>query len=195
MFNVPTVRTYGVELEGVWKPIEPLTFNLAYAYLNSTVTSPLCVANAEDPVVGPPLPGDNTAGCPQSGPNRVVQLRGSVLPEAPANKVSLNGQYEFHFDAGKLTFSASYIWKDKTYGSIFNNPLNLAPSYYTLNLRAVWDDAQDRYTVIGYINNVTNTLGFDNVTETNLFNGFPLARATGITAPLTFGAELQVRFR
>jgi hypothetical protein len=59
----------------------------------------------------------------------------------------------------------------------------------------VWDDAQDRYTIIGYVNNVTNTMGFDNVTETTLFPGFPLVRATGITAPLTAGVEVQFRFR
>ena len=117
------------------------------------------------------------------------------LPEAPPNKVSFNGQYVWTFDPGKLTFSASIIWKDKTFGDIFNNPLNQAPSYYTINLRAVWDDAQDRYSIIGYINNVTNTVGFDNVTQTTLSPGFPLVRATGITAPLTFGAEFQLRFR
>ncbi|HEX3407988.1 MAG TPA: hypothetical protein VHS81_12175, partial [Caulobacteraceae bacterium] len=104
-------------------------------------------------------------------------------------------QYVFTFDPGKLTLSGSLIWKDKTYGDIFNNPLNLAPAYYTLNFRAVWDDAKDRYSIIGYVNNATDTIGYDNVTQTTLFPGFPLVRATGITAPLTFGAEVQFRFR
>jgi len=189
LFNIPAVREYGVEIEGVWRPIDPLTLMLSYAYLNTSVTSPLCVTNADDP--GRVLPGDNAGNCPFPQ----IQLKGSELPEAPPNKISLNAQYVFTFDPGKLTLSASYIWKDKTFGSIFNNPLNQAPAYYTLNLRAVWDDAKERYSIIGYINNVTDTLGFDNVTQTALFPGFPLVRATGITAPLTFGAEVQFRFR
>jgi iron complex outermembrane receptor protein len=195
LFNIPTVREYGVEIEAVWKPIDPLTFNLAYAYLNTNVTSHLCVSNADDPTAS--LPGSNINGCPIAvgGAPQTINLQGSQLPEAPPNKVSFNGQYVWTFDPGKLTFSASVIWKDKTFGDIFNNPLNQAPAYYTLNLRAVWDDAKDRYSIIGYVNNVTNTLGFDNVTQTTLFPGFPLVRATGITAPLTFGMEAQFRFR
>lgn len=192
LFNIPTVREYGIEIEGVWRPIDPLTFNLSYAYLNTRVTSPLCVVNTNDPTAS--LPGDSTAGCPVGAP-QPVQLRGSELPEAPLNKFSLNGQYVFTFDPGKLTLSASFIWKDRTFGSIFNNPLNVAPAYYTLNLRAVWDDAKNRYSIIGYVNNLTNTVGYDNVTETTLLQGFPLVRATGITAPLTVGAEVQFRFR
>ena len=112
----------------------------------------------------------------------------------------MNGQYVFHFDAGKLTLSASYIWKDRTFGEIFNEPLNLAPSYYTVNLRAVWDDIKDRYTLILFANNITDTTGFDNVTETRLGTGTTLAnihlvQGVGITAPLVVGGEIQVRFR
>ncbi|HEY1426659.1 MAG TPA: TonB-dependent receptor [Caulobacteraceae bacterium] len=194
LFNIPSVREYGIELEGVWRPIDPLTFMLSYAYLNTNVTSHLCVVNADDPTAS--LPGSHINGCGGPTPGgQPINLQGSELPESPPNKISLNGQYVFTFDPGKLTLSASFIWKDKTYGDIFNNPLNLAPAYYTLNLRAVWDDARDRYSVIGYVNNVTNTTGFDNVTQATLFPGFPLVRATGITAPLTAGVELQIRFK
>src|SRR5215472_1529726 len=62
LFNIPAVREWGVELEAVWKPIEPLTFNLAYAYLNTEVTSHLCVTNANDPTAS--LPGSNIGSCP-----------------------------------------------------------------------------------------------------------------------------------
>ena len=82
--------------------------------------------------------------------------------------MSLNAQYTFPFDPGKLVLSASVIWKDKTYGSIFNNPQALAASYSTVNLRAEWDDAKNRYNVSAFVNNVFNTTGYDIVTEAQI---------------------------
>jgi iron complex outermembrane receptor protein len=207
IFNVPAVREYGLELEGIWRPIEPLTLNLQYSYLNTRVTkSGACVLDSADPFAV--LPGASHAGCAPvlnaggvetSQPQNIL---GAELPEAPPNKVSLNGQYVFNFDPGKLTVSASFIWKDKTYGSIFNRPDALAPAYSTVNLRAIWDDAKDRYSIILFVNNLANTIGYDNVTETRLAGATSLASpnptlviAEGLTAPRTFGAEFQVRFK
>ena len=156
-----------------------------------------CVVDSADP--HGVLPGENH-NCPAGSPAGAHNIVGFTLPEAPPNKVALNAQYAFKFDEGKLTLSVSGVWKDATYGEIFNSPLNLAPSYYTVNLRAVWDDDQDRFTVIGFINNVTNTIGFDNVTQTRLGAGTSLAnialvQGVGITAPLVVGGEIQFRFR
>jgi iron complex outermembrane receptor protein len=200
IFNIPEARIYGAEFEGVWRPIDPLTFMLQYSYLNAKVTSMKqngslkCVVDTNDP--NAILPGANTTGCAAGSGGQ--NLTGEILPETPANKVSANGQYAFRFDAGTLTLSATYVWKDKTYGDIFNRPLQLAPAYSTVNLRATFDDAKKRYTLIAFVDNVFNTLGYDNVTQTNLApGGFPLAlvAAKGLTAPLTFGGEIQVRFR
>jgi iron complex outermembrane receptor protein len=214
LFNVPGARTYGFELEGVWKPVEPLTLSLQYSYLNAHVTNMAgkCVQDSSDPFAR--LPGVSIAGCPATlnaggittgQPQNIV---GAQLPESPPNKVSVNGQYKMTFDPGNLIFSVSYIWKDKTYDSIFNRPLALAPAYYTLNLRATFDDVKGRYTIIAFANNVTNTLGYDEVTQTRVAGGTACAaagacasqiptevQATGLTAPLTFGVEFQYRFR
>jgi len=198
IFNIPAVREYGVEVEGVWKPIDPITLNLQYSYMNTAVTSMAgkCVVDSADP--NNVIPGENLTGCAGTGGGQ--NLVGAQLPEAPPNKVSFNGQYEFKFEPGNLTFSGSLIWKDKTYDSIFNRPLNQAPAYETVNLRATFDDAQGRYTIIVYANNIFNTLGYDNVTETRLGAGtslsnIDLVQAVGLTAPFTVGAEFQLRFK
>jgi iron complex outermembrane receptor protein len=206
--NIPNARIYGLELEGVWRPIDPLTFNLQYSYLNAKVSSRFCVRDSIDPFAT--LAGARRNGCPvdTNAAGTVTtafeqDLNGATLPEAPANKVSFNAQYAWVTDPGTLTLSASAIWKDKTYGSIFNRPQALAPAYSTVNLRAVWDDAKKRYTLIAFVNNVTNTIGYDNVTESNAGLGPSFASqsipflisAKGLTPPLTFGAEIQVRFR
>ena len=207
ILNVPEARIYGLELEGTWRPIDPLTLTLEYSYLNATVTSMdgICVEDTADPLAT--LPGAKTTGCaPLTNPSlpgnpivaRPQNLTGETLPEAPQNKVALNGQYAFRLEPGTLTLSASFIWKDATYGSIFNRPLALAPSYSVLNLRATWDDAKQRYTLILFANNVTNALGFDNVTQANVAEaGAPLqlVSARGLVNPLVVGGEVQFRFR
>jgi len=203
IFNIPTVRTYGVELEAVWKPIDPLVINAQYSYLNSTVTnSGGCFENAQDPLAILPGAPQQAAQCTQTPGKPVLQtLKGNELPEAPANKVSLNGIYTWNFEPGNLSLSASVIWKDKTYGSIFNNPAALAPAYTTVNLRAEFDDSQNRFNASIFVNNLFNSIGFDNVTQTQLAPGvtagvpYDLVSGRGITAPLTVGGELQFRFR
>ncbi len=120
----------------------------------------------------------------------------------PQNKFALNGTYTWTFDPGRFSVSASVIWKDKTYGAIFNTPSNSAPAYSQVNLRATWIDSQNRYTVTGFVDNVFNTTGYDNVTEAQIApvasitkpSQYDIVKAVGLTYPLTFGVELQVRF-
>ncbi|HWF76418.1 MAG TPA: TonB-dependent receptor, partial [Caulobacteraceae bacterium] len=205
ILNIPEARIYGLELEGTWRPIDPLTLTAEYSYLSAKVTSMggICVEDTSDPLAT--LPGANTNGCaPIKNKAGVVTIRpqnltGQTLPEAPENKVALNGQYAFRFDPGTLTLSASFIWKDATYGSIFNRaPYSLAPAYSIVNLRATWDDAKQRYTLILFANNVTDALGYDNVTKTNVAQaGAPLqlVSARGLINPLVVGGEIQFRFR
>ena len=67
----------------------------------------------------------------------------------------------FEFDPGNLIFSASYIWKDKSYSSIFTRIYDEAPSWSQVNLRATWSGNHDRYEIVFFMNNVFNTLGYD----------------------------------
>ena len=67
-----------------------------------------------------------------------------------------------------------------------------------MNLRATFDDAKQRYTLILFANNVFNALAYDNVTETNVAQaGTPLqlVSARGLVNPLVVGGEVQFRFR
>jgi iron complex outermembrane receptor protein len=192
IFNIPSVHTYGVELEGIWRPIDPLTFRAEYSYLSSKVASTggLCFSDPENP--GATLAGSKTAGCPAG--SGLQTLLGNSLPETPPNKIALNAAYTFTFDPGKLILSASFIWKDATYGEIFNYSMDRAPAYSVVNLRAEWDDAKDRYNASLFVNNIGNTNGYDIFTETDLGGG-DYVTSKGLINPLTFGGEIQFRFR
>src|SRR5579871_3485246 len=197
IFNIPSVHTYGFEFEGIWRPIEPLQIMLQYSYLNAAVFSMdgKCVENTLDPLAV--LPGSKHGSCGAG----LVDLTGSQLPETPPNKVSLNATYTLHFDPGQLVLGATFIWKDKTYGSIFNNPQALAPAYTQVNFSAEWDDAQGRYNIRAWLNNAFNTTGYDIVTGAQYAPiiatpaDYDILTSKSLTFPLTVGAELQIRFK
>jgi iron complex outermembrane receptor protein len=234
-FNIPKVQNQGAELEAVWAPTNHLTFNLSYDYETAVIKSVgnQCFADPVDPDAV--QPGANTKGCPLApgafavptagggtayvtqpgGPGSPYTLaapgqnvKGATLPQTPRNKVSLNTQYRFDFEPGSLTLSGSYIWKDKTYSSFFNRPYNLAPAYDQIDLRALWTDKSNKYTLIAFVKNVADKNGYDNLSGvllTKTYGYLPNPATTSTTVPVlderisltpprTFGVEIQRRF-
>lgn len=201
LYNIPAIRTYGVELETIWNPIERLNLSLNYSYLNSTVTnSGGCFEDTSDPLALEP----GAEPCPaakQIVANVVLQsLKGDTPPLVPANKVSFNALYTIPFEPGDLTLSASAIWRDRMYGAIFNRPYDEIPANTQVNVRATWTDASKRYTLIVYCNNLFNSVGYDGETGTLAFSN-PVTRTEAIQSdptllqPRRFGIELQYRWQ
>ena len=94
-------------------------------------------------------------------PARGLQsINGNPLPNSPTNKVSFNANYTFVFDAGDLTLSATYLWRDKQYGGIFDQFYWAAPSWDQVDLRATWRGKGDKYEIIAYGRNVFNGSGY-----------------------------------
>jgi iron complex outermembrane receptor protein len=183
IYNIPKVVSWGVELETIWQATPDLQFMFNYAYLNATVRQAGLYANtALAPYPATPL----------------QPVVGNTIPQSPRNKLALNANYTFHMEPGDLTFSASYIWKEQTYDSIFNTPAYLAPAYSQVDARVSYTDTKNRYTIIAYVQNLTNALGYDNVSAGYLAQPAPGAasyyQTIGLIPPRTYGVELQVRF-
>jgi iron complex outermembrane receptor protein len=201
VFNVPSVHTYGVELETIWRPIDPLTLSVNYAFLSAKIASTggICFADTNDPQAT--QPGANTKGCPVAGAGQSQgqNTTGETIPQAARNKVSVNALYKINFEPGSLTLSGSYIWKDGEYSSIFNRPYNYASPYSQVNLRATWTDARNRFTVIAFVDNVFNTIGTDGtsgfIVSPPGVNPTLVDKFISLTAPRTFGMEIQLKFR
>jgi iron complex outermembrane receptor protein len=193
--NIPVVHTYGAELETVWNPITDLDILLNYAYLHATISSTngVCYQDAADPLAL--APGANTGGC-KAG-SGLQNLVGSTLPASPRNKVALSTIYTFHFNPGSLALDGTYIWRDQTYDSVFNRPYNLAPSYSLVNLRAIWTDTANRYSVILYADNVFNKIGEDaqgGLAVTAAGPAQVIDPLVSYTPPRVYGVELRYRF-
>jgi len=194
--NIPTVHTYGAELETLWNPIPDLNILLNYAYLKATISNMngVCYQDAADPLAL--APGAITSGCPAG--TGLQNLVGEKLPASPLNKVALNAIYTLHFSPGSLALSGTYVWRDKTYDDVFNRSYNLAPSYALVNLRAIWTDSANRYNVILYANNVFNKVAQDASFGLGVNNPGPAQVIDPVVSyipPQVYGVELRYRFR
>jgi iron complex outermembrane recepter protein len=219
-YNIPESISQGLELETVWQPIDNLQILFNYSYLNAEVTEAVGAVDPADPaaldpqatpVVTTTAVDVFTQGLPGGGFQRGQDLDGNNLPNAPKHKLAVNANYTWDFGMGSLTASATYIWRDEQYGSIFNRSYYKSPDYDQVDARITWKDADDRYTVIAFVRNVFDEIGYEGGAGANrragfLFNpvtpygGAPTPVLQGIsstyplTPPRTYGIELQYRF-
>ncbi|MFD3263422.1 TonB-dependent receptor [Phenylobacterium ferrooxidans] len=206
-------KAWGVELEAQWRPIEPLQMMASYGYLNTEITRGCCFYDPADPSAL--LPGAQPRGgsATTNGVLLVFQdLKGSQLFQSPENKFAFNANYTFDFAPGSLILSGTYTWTDSTIYQPFNDPAFEVPAYGTGDLRALWKDADDKYTLIASVKNVTDEQGFTSTGSTNptavfgnpnpglVVGGTPYLRQTGVSisrgliAPRTYSLELQYKF-
>ena len=223
--NVPKAVSYGVELEAIWSPIDKLQILFNYSYDDAHIRQLSGVIDPADPTAVQPgarpigaLVACSGIGTPAQTPNcdvfsgfvqRGQNLSGNQLPQSTKNKVAVNATYTWDFDRGSLTPSVSYVWRDKQYGSIFQRFYNEAPSWSQVDARVTWKDKDNKYSVIAYVKNLFDRLGYDGgavggriagtnvnpngVSVTNLVQpGFNITYP--LTPPRTYGVELQYRF-
>jgi iron complex outermembrane recepter protein len=194
--NLPVVHSEGIELENIWQPVRNLTLGLNYAYLHAVIADMdgQCIQDTEDPMAL--APGANTKGCPAG--SGLQNLTGQFVPQAPPNKISLTALYKIPLETGTLSLSGAFIWKAGAFGSPFNRSFNYAPSYTQANLRLMYQDAKDRFTLIIFCDNIANTLAMDTaigIPVTNPGPGQTIDKLASYTAPRTVGGEIWVKFK
>jgi iron complex outermembrane receptor protein len=216
--NIPSAVSEGVELQMVWNPIRHLNLNFTYSFddtfINSNCTAgangvatgtcfvdvvdPLALANGAKPVGGV-TPA--AAQFPFTQGGSVAQsIKGSELPQAPKNKIAFNANYTWQFEPGDFTLSGTYIWKDKSYSTIFTRTYYQAPSWDQVDLRGTWSGMHDRYEIVLFVKNLFNTLGYDAAGgATASYTGNPANptsqdTAYDLTPPRTYGVEVHYKF-
>ena len=183
-------------------------------------TGPAAFAQLQNGTI---VPVSSIIGVGNGGFQRPQSIVGGHLPNAPKNKVAVNVNYTYELPSGALVGSVSYVWRDKQYGSIFDRSYYQAPSWDQWDARLSYKDKDNRFTIIAFIKNIFDDLGYEGGAGAGRRAGFvpayvvgkpgltatPLlapgnasntgatgAIATGylLTPPRTYGIELQYRF-
>jgi iron complex outermembrane receptor protein len=208
--NLEEVRSTGLELEATWRPFDNFTVRMAYAYLNPEIQKACCLVDNADQLAQSPEANRDPPGRAIEVAGQVTgfgqSLAGDRVPQSPEHKVNVNGTYAWQFTPGELLLSATYSWRDKTYTALFNRSYYLAPAYDQLDLRATWTAANNRYSIVAFVRNALDEMGYDGSTSTRQSLEFTqnfidpsatignLVTTRFLNPPRTYGLELQYRF-
>jgi len=100
----------------------------------------------------------------------VLSLDGNELPSAPAVSYNLLARYYRALEGGsEMAFQLDYSWQDDHYLQVENDPFSRHPSYGIANAKVTWHSVDRKWTVSGFVKNLTdeeyftyqNTLGDD----------------------------------
>ncbi len=194
-FNLEKATSMGAELEANWAVTDALQLYLSYSYLDTENKDNRCFIDNDDTGITGVLVSPQARPCTTWLPGQQVGQRidGGPLPSAPKNKVALNANYTWHTPGGNLTFSGTWTYRDETYYSVFTRDHNLAPSYTETDLRLLWNEPNDRYTIIAFAKNVFDDEGYEAASATMSAWGVQ-SRTRSLTFPRTYGIEAQFRF-
>jgi iron complex outermembrane receptor protein len=170
--SAPKARTYGFEAEGTWRPIDNVDLLFSYSYLNATILQLNGVVDIADTARG------------------VQNVSGNALPQSPKNKLTVDVGYTWRFDAGSLRASVTNSFTDKRYYDIFDVSTYEGKPYDQVDLRAVWNSANGKFTAIAFADNVTDAESVNYIS----LSGSGALPAWLLNPPRTFGIELQRRF-
>ena len=219
--NVPKAVSQGFELESIWAPIDHLRVSFNYSYNDAQIKQLKGVVDPNDPTGvaagAKPLGALTTCAATPTQPCdiysgnavRTQDLSGNSLPNAAKNKVALNATYTWEMDAGSLSPSLSYVWRDKQYGSIFDRSYYQAPAWTQVDARLTWKGKDNKYSVIGYVKNLFDSVGYESGATASRYSGLlaggvptvltnlgdhGVSPTYYLTPPRTYGVELQYRF-
>jgi iron complex outermembrane receptor protein len=190
--NIPKSVIQGVEVEGTWLPIDNLAILATFDYNDGKVKDLTGIIDPNDPeaLSAGAKPLTSLVACASSATplcdvntgfvQRPQNLSGALLPQSPKKKAAINATYTWDFERGSLSPSVSYIWRDKQYSSLFTRALGAAPSWDQWDARVTWKDKANKFSIIAYVKNIGNTLGYD--------GGAGASRQTGVYSASTLAA-------
>jgi iron complex outermembrane recepter protein len=177
----------GVEIETVWSPVDPLRLFANASYVHSEITRGCCYQDAADPTATAPNAQPVGAGGAQT-------LVGNSMPNSPETKYTVGANYTWNFAPGALTLGGAWSYTHELQSGVFENPIHVAPSHEILDLRLLWNDSSDRYTIIGFVKNADNEDAYLRATGFEPSPAGAQSRDVGLVYPRTYGVELQYRF-
>lgn len=216
--NSGKARSYGAELEAVWRPVNELTFNASFSYLNARYTeynqaaapfgTSILVADAAAPatiVNGVTIAPagqrrlfavgydcgliPGTGGVGQPGAAFGCNLAGNRIAHSPEYSGSVSVQYDIDLgSAGKLSPYAQLNFSGAFFGQAINSVLDRQAAFAKLDLRLTWE-YDERFSLQAFVTNVT-----DRATATRFVYGGGGNLQASYAPPRLFGLRGSVKF-
>jgi len=178
--NAAEATSQGVEMDGMWRVSENLTFGSSYAFLDSTygkyVNAPCTY-----------LQKASTAGACQQ------DISGETLPYAAENTANLNVSYELPMgDDYSLEFAADANYSDEFLLQADLDPLDEQEAFTKINARVVLRNLANEWEVSLIGKNLTDKRTTNNGVDIPLLEGGSHVKNT--LAPRTVSLQLISRF-
>jgi iron complex outermembrane receptor protein len=169
--NAATARIWGIELESTWRPIEPLTLEAQFSYLDTTYT------DYED--------------CRDAKDLSKQDCTGKELSRAPRFSGNLIATYEIDLGRfGSVTPLAQLYASDEVFFRPTNEAADTQDAYYLLGFRLMWRSVDDHLGLDLFIDNALD----EDVATTKIVGssllGSPLLDA--YDRPRTVGARVSL---
>ena len=216
--NSGKARSYGAELEAIWKPVSPLTLTASVAYLNARYTEYDQVAapfgtSILIPAAGAPATVVNGVTIAPAGQTRIFavgydcglipgtggpgqpaaafgcDLSGNRIAHSPEFSGALSAQYDIDLGrAGTLSPYAQLNFSSSFFGQPINSILDRQKAFTKLDLRLTWDYSEN-YSLQAFVTNVT-----DKATATRFVYGGGGGLQASYAPPRLWGVRGSVRF-
>jgi iron complex outermembrane receptor protein len=177
VFYNADAENLGLEIELNAAPTESDRFNLAFTYLDSEITSDLCLNPSG-------YTGGTVDSCAAIG-LQGFNFEGQQLPHVP--EISIKGGYEhiYRADAGwELSARLDVRHVDEQYVAPSIVDVALQEAYTTGDITVSWQSASDKVALSAFVKNVS-----DEAIKTGYFVGF-----STVAAPRTYGINATYHF-
>ncbi|WP_411287820.1 TonB-dependent receptor [Phenylobacterium sp.] len=185
-------RVYGLEVEAQWSPIDNLQILASYAYLNTEITEGCCFVDTADPRAL--QPGSRPTGVTLPNGSRPQTLVGNNLPLTPEHKATVAANYTWRFNPGSFTLGATWTHTEDQQTTIWAQPGFTSPANDIVDARALWKDADNRYTLIAFVKNAFDEVAYQSSSVSTPSPQVGNRQTVKLNFPRTYGVELQYRF-
>ncbi len=178
--NAASARIKGIESQITYEPTDALRLNAGVALMDGNYRR------------FPGAPIFNQCLVPACGagfglfPSATIDASGFRMARAPKFTGNIGARYQFDVGGGKLALSGNLSYSSKFYFDVVQQFFQ--KGYELASVRAEWTDAQDRFTLAVYGDNITNSRYLNQV----LPGQFAIQTVWGY--PVTWGVSARVKF-
>jgi len=143
--NGGDIEAWGVEVDAVWQPVDDLNLTATVAYLDS-----------EYKTFGQGNPYQLYRGEVVS----FIDQAGNTTPWSPELTLGASAAYTIRMgESGTLTPMGQFYYSDgyNTSNLLANDPNHYQESFSKTDLRLIWDDPSDMYSIEAFIENIENS--------------------------------------